>query len=240
MTSENYFSWRSDVQTAFQTVTETTQITKIIERETAALAFDHYALFIRHPVPFTRPKTFIYSNHARRFIRHYMKENYSHLDPVLRACQLPGKLVHWSENSFIAQQRLHDLITDNGVMSGISCSAMAANRAVGILSMSSGKGLENIGISLEKELKLQYLISLALSALIQVQDVSMSVYNMELSERELEILKWTAEGKTSVEIALILSISEHTVNFHQKNMQKRLNAPNKTQIASYAAAIGLI
>ncbi|WWJ01536.1 hypothetical protein VRB18_13510 [Erwinia aphidicola] len=30
------------------------------------------------------------------------------------------------------------------------------------------------------------------------------------------------------------------MNFHQKNMQKRFNAPNKTQIASYAAAIGLI
>lgn len=68
----------------------------------------------------------------------------------------------------------------------------------------------------------------------------MSVMNMELSQRELEILKWTAEGKTSAEISLILSISENTVNFHQKKMQKRFNAPNKTQVASYAAAIGLL
>jgi DNA-binding CsgD family transcriptional regulator len=35
-------------------------------------------------------------------------------------------------------------------------------------------------------------------------------------------------------------ISENTVNFHQKNMQKKFNAPNKTQIACYAAATGLI
>ncbi|PAU34171.1 hypothetical protein BTQ08_06190 [Escherichia coli] len=27
---------------------------------------------------------------------------------------------------------------------------------------------------------------------------------------------------------MILSISENTVNFHQKNMQKKINAPNKT------------
>jgi LuxR family transcriptional regulator len=46
--------------------------------------------------------------------------------------------------------------------------------------------------------------------------------------------------KTSAEIAIILSISENTVNFHQKNMQKKFNAPNKTQIACYAAATGLI
>ncbi|MEK0081132.1 LuxR C-terminal-related transcriptional regulator, partial [Escherichia coli] len=55
-----------------------------------------------------------------------------------------------------------------------------------------------------------------------------------------EILRWTAEGKTSAEIAMILSISENTVNFHQKNMQKKINAPNKTQVACYAAATGLI
>ncbi|MFQ7457731.1 MAG: LuxR C-terminal-related transcriptional regulator, partial [Klebsiella michiganensis] len=38
----------------------------------------------------------------------------------------------------------------------------------------------------------------------------------------------------------ILSISENTVNFHQKNMQRKFNAPNKTQIACYAVATGLI
>jgi len=73
-----------------------------------------------------------------------------------------------------------------------------------------------------------------------MDDISMTAAKLELSERELEILKWTAEGKTSAEISLILSISKNTVNFHQRNMQKRFNAPNKTQIASYAAAIGLI
>ncbi|HBV39196.1 MAG TPA: transcriptional regulator SdiA, partial [Erwinia sp.] len=44
----------------------------------------------------------------------------------------------------------------------------------------------------------------------------------------------------AAEISLILSISTHTVNFHQKNMQRKFNAPNKTQVASYAAAIGLL
>jgi LuxR family transcriptional regulator len=46
--------------------------------------------------------------------------------------------------------------------------------------------------------------------------------------------------ETSAEVAMILSISENTVNFHQKNMQRKFNAPNKTQIACYAVATGLI
>ena len=74
----------------------------------------------------------------------------------------------------------------------------------------------------------------------RLNDDSMVVLSNDFSQRELEILKWTAEGKTSAEISLILAISEHTVNFHQKNMQKRFNVSNKTQIACYAAAVGWI
>ncbi|MGV5212232.1 LuxR C-terminal-related transcriptional regulator, partial [Pseudomonas aeruginosa] len=61
-----------------------------------------------------------------------------------------------------------------------------------------------------------------------------------LSHREREILQWTADGKSSGEIAIILSISESTVNFHHKNIQKKFDAPNKTLAAAYAAALGLI
>ncbi len=46
--------------------------------------------------------------------------------------------------------------------------------------------------------------------------------------REGECLSWAAIGKTASEIAEILNISEHTVNFHTKNAIKRLNAANKT------------
>jgi LuxR family transcriptional regulator len=83
------------------------------------------------------------------------------------------------------------------------------------------------------------LVQMALTSLMRFDDEMVMPPEMKFSKREREILKWTAEGKTSAEIAIILSISENTVNFHQKNM-KKFNAPNKTQIACYAAATGLI
>ena len=92
----------------------------------------------------------------------------------------------------------------------------------------------------ELALRLQHLVEQSLVTMMRLEDPAATVLEMKLSKREKEILQWTAEGKTSAEIAIILSISENTVNFHQKNMQKKFNAPNKTQIACYAAAIGLI
>lgn len=92
----------------------------------------------------------------------------------------------------------------------------------------------------ELELRLRTLTELSLLTLLRLEDEMVMPPEMKFSRRELEILKWTAEGKTSAEVAMILSISENTVNFHQKNMQRKFNAPNKTQIACYAVATGLI
>ncbi|MCT6593234.1 LuxR C-terminal-related transcriptional regulator, partial [Pantoea dispersa] len=73
----------------------------------------------------------------------------------------------------------------------------------------------------ELELKLHFRAELRVRVLDRLTDGSRVVLSNDFSQRELEILNWTAEGKTSAEIYLILDISEHTVNFHQKNMQKR-------------------
>jgi LuxR family transcriptional regulator len=89
-------------------------------------------------------------------------------------------------------------------------------------------------------MRLRTLTELSLLTLLRLEDEMVMPPEMKFSRRELEILKWTAEGKTSAEVAMILSISENTVNFHQKNMQRKFNAPNKTQIACYAVATGLI
>ncbi len=68
---------------------------------------------------------------------------------------------------------------------------------------------------------MQLLVRESLMALMRLNDEIVMTPEMNFSKREKEILKWTAEGKTSAEIAMILSISENTVNFHQKNMQKK-------------------
>ena len=61
-----------------------------------------------------------------------------------------------------------------------------------------------------------------------------------LSERELEVLKWTGAGKSSWEIGLILRISERTVNFHVCNAMKKLDAVNRGQALAVALSLGLL
>lgn len=62
----------------------------------------------------------------------------------------------------------------------------------------------------------------------------------KLSERELEVLRWIAEGKTSSETASILGISERTVTYHITNILFKLDAVNKTQAVVKAVMLRLI
>jgi DNA-binding CsgD family transcriptional regulator len=61
-----------------------------------------------------------------------------------------------------------------------------------------------------------------------------------LTEREIEVMRWTALGKTACDVADILVISTHTVNFHIKNASAKLHASNKTAAAVRAAVLGLL
>ena len=60
------------------------------------------------------------------------------------------------------------------------------------------------------------------------------------SARELEVVRWTAQGKTSVEIGRILSLSDHTVNAHMTNAIKKMDCVNRTQLVAKAIRLGLI
>lgn len=61
-----------------------------------------------------------------------------------------------------------------------------------------------------------------------------------LTERELQALTWAARGKSSVDIATILNITERTVNFHIENAMKKLGVGSRIQAAVKGAMLGLI
>ena len=62
----------------------------------------------------------------------------------------------------------------------------------------------------------------------------------KLTERETEVLRLIALGKSNKEIASDLSISETTVKTHVSNILMKLNLPSRTRAALYAVKIGLV
>ena len=62
----------------------------------------------------------------------------------------------------------------------------------------------------------------------------------KLTERETEVLRQLAAGKSNKEIASEMYISETTVKTHVSNILMKLGVPSRTQAALYAVRIGLV
>lgn len=62
----------------------------------------------------------------------------------------------------------------------------------------------------------------------------------KMTKRELDVLSWTAQGKTAWEVSVILGMSEKTVNFHLGNAMRKLGVTSKHQAVLKCVAAGLL
>jgi LuxR family transcriptional regulator len=231
---------RCEVKSRFNSVQQTQELCDLLTEETQLIGYDCFALCIRYPVPFTRPKLTVYSTYSQEWQNEYISNNYFDIDPVLRPENYNLGYLPWNESLFRDVPEFWASAQAHGLRFGVTQCLIAPSRAIGFLSVSTECKRKQALSDDETSLHLQLLTELSMVTLNRLDEQVQQSVEYKLSKREREILLWTAEGKTSAEIAMILSISENTVNFHQKNMQKKFNAPNKTQIACYAAATGLI
>jgi DNA-binding NarL/FixJ family response regulator len=74
-----------------------------------------------------------------------------------------------------------------------------------------------------------YLVNLTLD--LKEKDESAGATEVELTEREREILKWITDGKSNKEISDSLFVSVETVKSHVKNLYKKLNVKNRVEAA---------
>ncbi len=76
--------------------------------------------------------------------------------------------------------------------------------------------------------------------IFELEDALMNTLDLEFGQKEKEVLRWTADGKTSEEIGRILNVTADAVNFHLRNIQKKIGACNRVQAVTYAVAQGHI
>lgn len=61
-----------------------------------------------------------------------------------------------------------------------------------------------------------------------------------LTPREREIMTWVARGKSSTDIAVLLGLSDRTVDFHVENVIRKLGVATRTQAAIQACLARMI
>jgi two-component system NarL family response regulator len=62
---------------------------------------------------------------------------------------------------------------------------------------------------------------------------------VELTERQTEVLKLVASGMTYKEVGAQLSLSERTVRYHMAEIMEKLHLEHRSQVIAYAGRMGL-
>lgn len=174
---------------------------------------------------------------------HYFERKYDEIDPVITLTPSLARPFLWTslQQRFdlkIKQRLIFDEARAAGLNNGISVPLHGAWGRVAVLSFASR------ATDTEPEAKLGHLNALASQFHVAFTDLSQGAHFSEvpvqLSRRERDCLMWTAQGKSSWDIGMILNISGNTVNFHVKNAMRKLGTTSRTVAVVKAIRLNLI
>lgn len=211
--------------------------------QTAAIAFgfEHCAYGLRLPVPLSNPKILIINNYPETWKKRYADAGYLKVDPTVEHGRRSQKPLIWTEEVFSDARYMWEDARAHGLCVGWAQSSLDAVGVGGMLTLSRSsdplcaKELES------QELKMRWLVNIAHISLSRtLTSKQIEFQHRKMTGREVEMLKWTGDGKSAQDIADILCISKNTVDFHIKNAIAKLQCTNKTAAVVRAAMLGLL
>lgn len=182
------------------------------------------------------PRPLLWSTWPAGWIQRYKSRNYIDNDPRIDHCRCSILPMSWSEDRFRSAPGLWDDAQMFGLCHGWSQGSHSEG-VFSILDVAREKGPICDEEWYEKAGHVLLLCNLI--HMQQVDDLKRKIDELHLTTREIEVLQWSAIGKTAEEVADILHLSESTVNFHARNTILKLGVQNKVAAIARAAQLGL-
>ncbi|MER9299947.1 LuxR family transcriptional regulator [Mesorhizobium sp. M0621] len=181
-------------------------------------------------------------NYPDEWQERYFERGYHRIDPTIKRSRRRAEAFRWSEvyndeSTTEDERRIFDEAATFGLRSGISVPLHGPCGRLAIM---------NFAQAWDGEFQNRAIMYLQLAALhfhLRVGKFanSRSIEEIpKLSPREKECILWTAKGKSSWEIGKIVGISVNTVNFHVKNVMRKMDAVSRTTAAIKALKFGII
>jgi DNA-binding CsgD family transcriptional regulator len=209
------------------------------------LGYMHFLYGVRLSTAYTSISHFIVSDYPEAWLQEYTERNYAEFDPVVQHCTRFHEPYCWDRLREDPDPKLiafADACGRHGLVGGMSIGIHGYSGDTGIFCIGGPRVVETgSDAAFDLVLVLNTLLPYIHATMTRLVRFKQTEDNKpRLSERELECLLWSAEGKTAEEIASILSISTATVTFHLKNAIQKLNVSNRNQAIAKAALLGII
>jgi LuxR family transcriptional regulator len=235
------FSWQEQQMESMLSAKTAPLLFNALSGVAKQLGFDYCAYDMRLPWPVAEPKVVSLNNYPASWQQRYQQERYQKIDPTVAHGRHSNQPMLWSDKQLASNRTFWEDAHAHGLHAGWAQSCHDAKGISGLLNLSRSDDDVSPKELREISLRLSWLVGVAHESLSQLLiEKHMPEAATQLTERELEVLRWTADGKTSGEVSEIMNISDRTVNFHISNTLKKLNATNKTAAAIKAVRLGIL
>lgn len=235
------FSWQEQQMQSMLSAKSAPVLFNALSGVAKQLGFDYCAYDMRLPWPVAEPKVVSLNNYPTTWQQRYMQERYDKIDPTVSHGRHSNLPMVWSDKHVASNRSFWEDARSHGLHAGWAQSCHDAKGISGLLNLSRSDDSVSHKELREISLKLSWLVGVAHEGLsLLLIEKHMPEAATQLTSREIEVLRWTADGKTSGEVSEIMNITDRTVNFHISNTLKKLNATNKTAAAIKAARLGIL
>jgi LuxR family quorum sensing-dependent transcriptional regulator len=176
-----------------------------------------------------------------RWSKRYTDERYCFVDPVFLAAKDDEKAVQWSDCARgLARKRTNkkalqvlNEAREFGICDGFTKAWHGFGPVPGVVTF----GGEQPDVSKDARMSLLLLGAFAYEGFRRVTDGFKPV-PPTLTQREADVLRWAAEGKTAWEIGQILTIAERTVRCYSEQLKRKYGVPTVVQVVVMALLDG--
>ena len=227
---------------AIQRQTSAPAVFDLMHKAIGSYGFDRFIISgLPDPGMDVRPLVLL-SGWPEEFYERYIERDYVHFDPVARHCFSTAMPFAWADAPFDPEadrlgQRVMSEASDFGMREGLCVPIHLESGGHGAVSLVGPT--RHLTDTLRLELHM-----LALYAHGQMRHINAiaddASQRRAITQREAEVLKWAANGKTAHEIATITGLTERTVNQHCENAQRKLGTSNRLHTVVEAIRYRLI
>lgn len=229
-------NWRNTRLPKLEGENEITSVFEMVVNHTYELGFQYCSFTMSSQLPNNQTKPITINNYPNEWNNLYKQTHFFDVDPVVLHCKRCVLPILWEKKAFGAAPHLWELAQTCGVHLGWTQPAHDFQGIFSMLTLCRGQGEVEPEELYEKAGEVLWLCH-AMHAVVaqKYADVTSVKPASKLTAREVEVLKWSAMGKTASDIATILCLSERTVGFHISSTFKKLGVNNK--IAAVLSAV---
>jgi LuxR family quorum-sensing system transcriptional regulator SolR len=238
---KDFLSWQDANTHALLTARDEAAFGIALEKAASVLGFEYAAFGMRLPLPVSNPRFLLSNNYSSSWQQRYADQNYLAVDPTVAHGLQSVLPIVWNDKLFSEAPEFWEDARGHGLQVGWAQSSIDVHGAVGMLTLARSHDALTPTELRAQIPHMQWLAKMATEGMLRLAANGRSPEPpVRLTAREIEVLRWTADGKTSHEVGQIMAISERTVNFHINNSLLKLGANNKTSGVIKAALLRLL